>query len=363
MLSSRLLRPAAALSAVKRLTAAPVAARSTSFRFMSASAPTSSHPHTPLPGAQGSIIYTETDEAPALATYSLLPVIAKVSECMFTTCVHVYILHVICSFFFVMKDDVAVVVALKSHTHSTHSHLLSLSLSQFGAKAGIDVVPCDISVAGRVLAAFPDKLDDSQKVPNNLAYLGELCKTPECNIVKLPNVSASIPQLVECISELRNKGYDVPLYPAEPKNDEEQAIQDTYASILGSAVNPVLREGNSDRRVAAPVKAYAQKNPHRMGMWSKAGRTHVAHMTHGDFYDSEQSTIVGSAATDVAIEFTPTSSGETVVMKDSTPLEAGEVIDAGFMNVKALQQFFEDEIEDAKESDLLLSLVRYMYDH
>ena len=162
---------------------------------------------------------------------------------------------------------------------------------------------------------------------------------------------------MECISELRSKGYDVPLYPAEPQNDAERGVQKTYSTILGSAVNPVLREGNSDRRVAAPVKAYAQKNPHRMGMWSKASRTHVAHMTHGDFYQSELSAIMPEE-THVAIEFTPTSSGTPMTMKDSLFLEKGEVIDASFMNVKALCQFYEDEIEEAKETELLLSLVR-----
>ena len=166
---------------------------------------------------------------------------------------------------------------------------------------------------------------------------------------------------MECISELRSKGYNVPLYPAEPQNAEEKEIQKKYSTILGSAVNPVLREGNSDRRVAAPVKAYAQKNPHRMGMWSKASRTHVAHMTHGDFYESELSVIM-KEATDVVIEFTPTSSGEPLVMKASTPLEKGEVIDAAFLSVKALTQFYEDEIEEAKETELLLSLVRRRFD-
>jgi isocitrate dehydrogenase len=199
-------------------------------------------------------------------------------------------------------------------------------------------------------------LKEDQRVPDNLSYLGDLCKTPEANIVKLPNVSASVPRLMECISELRSKGYDVPLYPAEPQNAEEKEIQKKYSTILGSAVNPVLREGNSDRRVAAPVKAYAQKNPHRMGMWSKASRTHVAHMTHGDFYESELSVIM-QEATDVVIEFTPTSSGEPLVMKASTPLEKGEVIDAAFLSIKALTQFYEDEIEEAKETELLLSLV------
>jgi isocitrate dehydrogenase len=263
--------------------------------------PTSNHPHKSLPGAKGMIIYTETDEAPALATYSLFPV-----------------------------------------------------LSKFGALVGIDLVPCDISVAGRVLALFPEKLKPDQRVPDNLKYLGELVKTPEANIIKLPNISAPLNQLEDCINELRSKGYDVPLYPGDPKNDAEQEVQDKYQSIMGSAVNPVLREGNSDRRVAPPVKAYAQKNPHRMGIWSKASRTHVAHMTQGDFYGSEQSTSV-KEDTDVVVEFAP-KNGEGKVLKESTPLEKGEVIDASFMSVRQLCNFLEDEIQDAKDAELLFSL-------
>jgi len=220
--------------------------------------------------------------------------------------------------------------------------------------AQVDVVPCDISVAGRVLATFPEKLKPDQRVPDNLAYLGELCKTPEAIVVKLPNVSASIPQLDGCIAELRSKGYDVPLYPHEPKDDEERAIQARYATILGSAVNPVLREGNSDRRVAAPVKAYAQKNPHKMGIWSKASRTHVAHMDKGDFFSSEQSTTMKDA-TDVIIEHVAPD-GTVTVLKESTKLQAGEVIDASTMSVEELCNFYEREISDAKENDILLSL-------
>jgi len=264
-------------------------------------APTSTHTRHELKGAKGSLIYTETDEAPALATFSLLPI-----------------------------------------------------LSKFGALADVDVIPCDISVAGRILAAFPDSLKPKHRVPDNLAYLGAICKTPEANIVKLPNISASIPQLEACISEMRSKGYDVPLYPNEPENDEELAIQAKYASVLGSAVNPVLREGNSDRRVAPPVKAYAQKNPHKMGIWSKASRTHVAHMTKGDFYGSEQSTTV-KVDTDVVIEHV-SPDGEVNVLKESTPLQAGEVIDASTMSIKELVKFYDSEIQDAKDSDILLSL-------
>jgi len=264
-------------------------------------APTSNHPHVDTPGMSGRLIYTETDEAPALATFSLLPV-----------------------------------------------------LSKFGAMAGVEVVPCDISVAGRVLAAFPETLKPDQRVPDNLAYLGELCKTPEAIIVKLPNVSASIPQLEGCINELRAKGYNVPLYPQEPKDDEEKSIQARYANILGSAVNPVLREGNSDRRVAAPVKAYAQKNPHKMGIWSKASRTHVSHMEKGDFFSSEQSTTV-AGETDVVIQHVGPD-GTVRVLKESTPLLAGEVIDAATLSIQDLCEFYEREIQDAKDNDLMLSL-------
>jgi len=265
-------------------------------------APTSNHPHTKLPNAQASIIYTETDEAPALATYSLFPVVKKI-----------------------------------------------------GALAHIDVIPCDISVSGRVLALFPEHLKPEQRVPDNLAYLGKLAKTPDANIIKLPNISAPLNQLEDCINELRSKGYDVPMYPREPSNDSEQEIQQRYSTVMGSAVNPVLREGNSDRRVAPPVKAYAQKNPHRMGIWSKASRTHVAHMTQGDFYGSEQSAVIGDKPTSVTIEFHP-KNGPSRILKKEIPLEAGEVIDSSFMSASALTSFLEEEIEDAKNSDILFSI-------
>jgi len=264
-------------------------------------APSSNHLHSKLANAKGSVIYTETDEAPALATFSLLP-----------------------------------------------------SLSKFGAVADIDVVPCDISVSGRVLAAFPDKLKASQRVPDNLSYLGEICKSPEAIVVKLPNVSASIPQLKACIAELREKGFDVPLYPDEPKDADEESIKVRYGAVLGSAVNPVLREGNSDRRVASPVKEYAQRNPHKLGIWSKASRTHVAHMSKGDFYDNEKSCVI-PVATSVAIELVD-EDGTVNVLKESVLLQEGELIDTSFMNVEELRNFFEREISEAKDSDLLLSL-------
>lgn len=205
-----------------------------------------------------------------------------------------------------------------------------------------------------MLAAFPEKLAPNQRVPDNLHYLGELAKTPHCSIVKLPNISAPLNQLMDCINELRAKGYDVPIYPVEPKDANEKDIQKRYQKIMGSAVNPVLREGNSDRRVAPPVKAYAQKNPHPMGLWSKASRTHVAHMLEGDFYGSEQSAVM-KGVTDVEIVLEKAGGG-SVVLKKSTPLLKGEVIDASFMSIKALTDFYAREIEDAKETEILLSL-------
>jgi isocitrate dehydrogenase len=205
------------------------------------------------------------------------------------------------------------------------------------------------------LAAFPETLSESQRVPDNLVFLGEMTHEPSCNIIKLPNISAPVNQLQACIHELRSKGYNVPLYPTEPASPEEQEIQQRYLKLSGSAVNPVLREGNSDRRVAPPVKAYAAKNPHKMGLWSKASRTHVAHMTNGDFYATEQSVAV-DVATDVSIVLEPDGGRVPIVLKESVALQAGEVIDASFMSIKALQDFYEQEIDEAKESEILLSL-------
>ncbi len=247
------------------------------------------------------IIYTLTDEAPALATYSLLPIIQR-----------------------------------------------------FTSVADVVVETSDISLAGRIIANFPEKLTESQRQPDALAELGDLAKTPEANIIKLPNISASIPQLVEAIQELQVQGYDIPDYPAEPRTEAEKAIQARYAKVLGSAVNPVLREGNSDRRVAAPVKKYAQKNPHPMGKWSPDSKTQVAHMQEGDFYGSEQSVIVDKAGS-VKIEFVGTD-GTTQVLKEKTALQAGEVIDAAVMSRKALRAFYAQAIEKAKQLGVLLSL-------
>jgi len=247
------------------------------------------------------IIYTETDEAPALATYSLLPIVQA-----------------------------------------------------FTGAAGVSVETRDISLAGRIIANFPDNLKDEQKQSDALAELGELAKTPDANIIKLPNISASIPQLNAAIKELQSLGYDVPSFPENPKNDAEQAIKDRYAKVLGSAVNPVLREGNSDRRVAGPVKEYAQNNPHSMGEWSRDSKSHVASMSAGDFYGSEQSAVIENAG-DVKIELF-TEDGSTQILKEKTPVLKGEVIDASVMSCKALCDFFEEQIDDAKNQGVLLSL-------
>ncbi|MEE9351424.1 MAG: NADP-dependent isocitrate dehydrogenase, partial [Thiotrichaceae bacterium] len=247
------------------------------------------------------IIYTKTDEAPALATYSFLPIVKA-----------------------------------------------------FTQAAGIEVVTKDISLAGRIIANFPDNLTDDQKIEDALSELGELAKTPEANIIKLPNISASIPQLNAAIAELQAHGFDIPNYPDNAKTDEEKALKTRFTKALGSAVNPVLREGNSDRRVAAPVKQYAKDNPHRMGKWSKDSKTHVASMSDGDFYSSEQS-VVMTANDDVKIQFTD-SEGKTTTLKESTPLLAGEVIDATTMSTGALRKFFEASMQDAKAEDVLLSL-------
>ncbi|WP_417739968.1 NADP-dependent isocitrate dehydrogenase [Rosistilla oblonga] len=251
--------------------------------------------------AQAKIIYTQTDEAPALATGSLLPIIRA-----------------------------------------------------FATAAGIDVETKDISLAGRILANFSDRLPANQQQADALAELGELAKTPEANIIKLPNVSASIPQLNAAISELQQHGYELPNFPAEPKTDAEQEIRDRYAKVLGSAVNPVLREGNSDRRVAAPVKQYARKNPHSMGAWSADSKSHVASMDDGDFYGSELSHEMAAAGT-VRIELVAADGSVTVLKKDF-PIQAGEIIDGSRISRSKLQAFFAKEIEDARQNNVLFSL-------
>lgn len=223
----------------------------------------------------------------------------------------------------------------------------------FTQAAGIDVKISDISLAGRVLSAFPDKLSDSQKVEDGLAFLGELTQDPKANIVKLPNISASIPQLKACIAELQSQGYDIPNYPEAPKSDADKDVQARYSKILGSAVNPVLREGNSDRRAPGAVKAFARKFPHSMGEWSKASRTHADYMRGGDFFSSEQS-ITTDEACNVRIEFVAPN-GEVTVKKELS-LEKGEILDSMRMSCAALREFFEESMNDAKESGVMWSL-------
>ena len=247
------------------------------------------------------IIYTLTDEAPLLATASFLPIIRI-----------------------------------------------------FAKPAGIEVAQSDISVAARILGEFPEFLTDAQKLPDNLAELGRLTLLPETNIIKLPNISASVPQLVACIQELQSKGFALPNFPEDPKSDADKSIRARYSKCMGSAVNPVLREGNSDRRAPLAVKNFARKNPHSMGEWSQASRTHVATMTHGDFYHGEKSMTLDKAR-EVRMEVL-TQSGKTVVLKPKLSLLAGEIIDSMFMGKKELCEFFEEQMQDAKKTGMLFSL-------
>ena len=247
------------------------------------------------------IIYTLTDEAPALATAAFLPIVRA-----------------------------------------------------FTAPAGIDVTTSDISVAARILGEFPEFLTEAQRVPDNLAELGRLTLLPDTNIIKLPNISASVAQLMAAIKELQGKGYKIPDYPENPKSDEEKAIRARYAKCIGSAVNPVLREGNSDRRAPLAVKNYARKNPHSMAEWSQASRSHVSHMHHGDFYHGEKSMTLDKAR-DVKMELL-TKSGKTIVLKPKVALQDREVIDSMFMSKKALLDFYEREIEDAYKTGVMFSL-------
>jgi len=247
------------------------------------------------------IIYTLTDEAPLLATCAFLPIIRT-----------------------------------------------------FAAPAGINIVKSDISVAARVLAEFPEYLTEEQRVPDNLAALGKLTLKPTTNIIKLPNISASVAQLQACIRELQSKGYAIPDYPENPKTDEEKALRARYSKCTGSAVNPVLREGNSDRRAPKAVKAYARKNPHSMAEWSQASRSHVSHMHSGDFYHGEKSMTMDKAR-DVRMELI-TKSGETIVLKPKVSLQDREVVDSMFMSKKALCEFYEREIEDARKTGVMFSL-------
>ncbi|RLQ20416.1 NADP-dependent isocitrate dehydrogenase [Seongchinamella sediminis] len=246
------------------------------------------------------IYYTLTDEAPSLATCSLLPIVRT-----------------------------------------------------FTSAAGIDVKITDISLAGRILAGFPDRLTEEQQVVDGLAFLGELTQDPDANIIKLPNISASIPQLKDCIAELQGQGYDIPDYPENPQTDEDRDIQSRYAKVLGSAVNPVLREGNSDRRAPKAVKEYVRKFPHSMGEWSKASRSHADYMRGGDFYSAEQSLTMAEAG-DVRIEFVAEDGSVTV--KKELALEQGEVMDSMRMSAGALREFLEETMNDARDSGVMWSL-------
>ncbi|WP_417881741.1 NADP-dependent isocitrate dehydrogenase [Xanthomarina gelatinilytica] len=247
------------------------------------------------------IIYTKTDEAPALATYSFLPIVES-----------------------------------------------------FTKPTGVEIETKDISLAHRILAVFPDYLTDAQKVSDDLGILGEMVKQPEANIIKLPNISASIPQLKDAIEELQAKGFKLPNYPDEPKNDSEKDIKSRYDKVKGSAVNPVLREGNSDRRAPKAVKNYAKKNPHSMGAWSKDSKTHVATMSKGDFAHNEKSVTLNEATT-VSIQF-KASNGETEILKNQLNLLKGEIIDATVLSKKALIEFLENQVKDAKDKGVLFSL-------
>ena len=224
----------------------------------------------------------------------------------------------------------------------------------FTQGSNIEIELRDISLAGRILANFPENLTEGKKIPDELAALGELARKPEANIVKLPNISASIPQVKAAVRELQEQGYDIPDFPEEPKNDSEKEIRERYGKVLGSAVNPVLREGNSDRRAAEAVKQYVKKHPHRMGEWRPDSQTHVATMSDGDFLANEKSTTM-ARATEARIEFVD-ESGKVTLLKDKLPLQAGEIVDATFMSKKALVKFFEEQIEDAKARGVLFSL-------
>jgi isocitrate dehydrogenase len=247
------------------------------------------------------IFYTLTDEAPLLATCSLLPIIKT-----------------------------------------------------FTSAAGVDIVPTDISVSARILAEFPDFLADDQKVPDSLAELGRLTYKADSSIIKTPNISASVPQLVTAVSELQSRGYSIPDYPENPQNDDEISVKQRYSKILGSAVNPVLRQGNSDRRAPDAVKRYAQKNPHSMSKWSPASRTHVSHMHGGDFYSSEKCMTMTKDC-NVKMDLV-TKSGEVIVLKEKVPLLKDEIVDSMFMSKDALCDFYEEQMEDARETGVLFSL-------
>jgi isocitrate dehydrogenase len=253
-----------------------------------------------------------------------------------------------------MSSDSTIIYTLTDEAPLLATHAFLPVISTFTKPAGITIKESDISVAARILAQFPERLTPEQRVPDALSELGKTTLTPEANIIKLPNISASVGQLQAAIKELQGKGYNLPDYPADPKTDEEKEIKARYGKCIGSSVNPVLREGNSDRRAPKAVKEYARKNPHSMGEWSQASRTHVSHMTHGDFYHGEKSMTLDKAR-DVKMELL-TKSGKTIVLKPKVSLQDGEIIDSMFMSRKALLAFYEKQIEDAKNTGVLFSL-------
>jgi len=253
-----------------------------------------------------------------------------------------------------MSSDPTIIYTLTDEAPLLATHAFLPVVSTFTKPAGIRIEQSDISVAARILAAFPENLTLEQRVPDSLAELGKKTLQPDANIIKLPNISASVTQLTTAIKELQGKGYNLPDYPSDPKTDEEKAIKARYGKCIGSAVNPVLREGNSDRRAPRAVKEYARKNPHSMAPWSQASRTHVSHMTGGDFYHGEKSMTI-SGAGDVKMELV-TKSGKTVVLKQKVSLLDGEIIDSMFMSRKALLAFYEKQIQDAHDTGMLFSL-------
>ncbi|MBD8654493.1 NADP-dependent isocitrate dehydrogenase [Oxalobacteraceae sp. CFBP 13730] len=253
-----------------------------------------------------------------------------------------------------MSSDQTIIYTLTDEAPLLATHAFLPVVSTFTKPAGITVTASDISVAARILAAFPENLSAEQRVPDSLVELGKKTLEASANIIKLPNISASVSQLTTAIKELQDKGYNIPDYPSDPKTDEEKTIKAKYGKCIGSAVNPVLREGNSDRRAPRAVKEYARKNPHSMAPWSQASRTHVAHMTEGDFYHGEKSMTL-EAARDVKMELI-TKSGQTIVLKPKVSLLAGEIIDSMFMSRKALLAFYEAQIEDAHATGMLFSL-------
>jgi isocitrate dehydrogenase len=253
-----------------------------------------------------------------------------------------------------MSNDPTIIYTLTDEAPLLATHAFLPVIRTFTKPAGIRVDEADISVAARILANFPEYLTEEQRVPDVLSELGKKTLEPDANIIKLPNISASVAQLQAAIKELQGKGYKIPDYPADPKTDEEKAIKARYGKCIGSAVNPVLREGNSDRRAPRAVKEYARKNPHSMGEWSQASRTHVSHMTHGDFYHGEKSMTLDRAR-DVKMELI-TKTGQTIVLKPKVSLQEGEIIDSMFMSRKALLEFYEKQIEDAKNTGVMFSL-------